>query len=184
MPYPQQDIRVTKTHKALAETMMGLLEQKSFQKITINDICQNAMVSRSTFYFYFEDKYQLLLFCLQIERERLEMSMKKKEPREFIHSMLSIIKEREKWYHNLFKSEINLELIQMLQNFFYEFFSDSLTEFEKQGAELAGPIPLLAVYYSNGLTGMVMWWIENGFSYSVDEMTLCQYNLISDILPD
>ena len=50
-----QDIRITKTHMALSKTLMDLLEKKSFQKITVNDICQDAMVSRSTFYMHFED---------------------------------------------------------------------------------------------------------------------------------
>jgi putative transcriptional regulator len=36
------------------------LRTKSFAKITVNDICDTAMVSRSTFYTHFEDKFFLL----------------------------------------------------------------------------------------------------------------------------
>lgn len=178
-----QDIRITKTQKALAETMMALVEKKSFQKITVNDICRSAMVSRSTFYLHFQDKYQLMLFCLQVERDELAKAIPQKSTREFLLSILTTVKAREKGYHNLFFAEVNLELLQMFRDFFLDFYSTLLTECKEQGVELAGPIPLLAVYYSNGLAGMIMWWIEKNFPVSVEEMALCQYNLLSDILP-
>lgn len=184
MAYPQQDIRITKTHKALAETMQALLEKKSFQKITVNDICQNAIVSRSTFYLHFEDKYQLLLFCMQIEREQLEESMRQKDSRESILSMLCTIKERKKIYHNLFEADFNSELFLMLRKFLLGFVSNTLSESENQGVELVGAIPILAAYYSSGITGMVVWWIEDDFSVSIEEMALCLYNLLSDIIPE
>jgi len=184
MAIPQQDIRVTKTHKALVETMMNLLEKKTFQKITVNDICQGAMVSRSTFYLHFEDKYQLLLFCLQTERELLRDTMKGKNPRELVHSALVTVKEHEKAYHNLFMANIDLELLRMFQTHFYTAFAGILAENETQGAELPGPIPMLAVYYANGLSGLMMWWLENDFHYSVEEMTVCIYNLLSEIMPE
>lgn len=184
MENPKQDIRITKTHQALAKTMMELLETKKFQKITVNDICQNAMVSRSTFYLHFEDKYQLLSFCLQIARQKLKESAQEKDLRGCLHMLLSNVKEQEKLYRNLFMADVNLELIQMFQSELHTVFMEALTEFEQQGAEFQSPLPLLAVYYANGISGMIMWWIENNFQYSVDEMALCQYNLLSEIIPE
>ncbi|MFV0399115.1 MAG: TetR/AcrR family transcriptional regulator [Oscillospiraceae bacterium] len=184
MAYPKQDIRVTKTHKALAETLLALLEVKTFQKITVNDICQNAMVSRSTFYLHFEDKYQLLLFCLQIQQEELVEARQKTDPREFLHSALATIKEHEKVYRNLLMADINEELLKMFQAVFRDRCAQMLKESEEMGAELAGPIPILAVFYADGLAATVMWWIEHNFQYSVEEMALCQFNLLSEIMPE
>jgi len=184
MAVPQQDIRVTKTHKALAESLMNLLEKKAFQKITVNDICQNAMVSRSTFYLHFEDKYQLFLFCLQTENEQLKEVAKEKGPRELLHSVLVAVKEREKAYRNLLMADIDMELLRMFQAQFYIFFLEMIAESEAQGAEFPGPIPMLARYYASGLAGIMLWWIESGFAYSIEEMVVCIYNLLSDIMPE
>lgn len=184
MADPREDIRVTKTHKALAETLLSLLDQKPFRKLTVNDICQNAMVSRSTFYLHFEDKYQLLLFCLQTEQERLKEAAKEKEPQEFIRSLLATLKEREQVYRNLIVAEIDLELLHMFQTQFHSFFSEIILASEQQGATLPGPVPIMAVYYANGLTGLVMWWIQNNFHYTIEEMSLCIYNLLSDLIPE
>jgi len=178
-----QDIRITKTHMALSKTLMDLLEKKSFQKITVNDICQDAMVSRSTFYMHFEDKYQLMLFCLQKERQRFDEAAQSMAPRDMLHAILSSVCERKKIFYNFFKAEIDMEFFNMFKNFFYDFISENLTKLEQKEVKLPGPIPPLVAYYANGLAGMTIWWIENDFSLPIDEMVICQYNLLSDILP-
>ncbi len=184
MDHTQQDIRITKTHKALVETMQKLLERKSFQRITVNDICQNAMVSRSTFYLHFDDKYQLLMFFLQDERKQLEKAMHENDAKETIGGAFSIIKARKNTYRNILDSENNSELYQMFLKFFSEFISDTLIANEKQGIELVGPLPILSAYYANAIAGTMLWWINDNSTVSVDEVALCLYNLLSDIIPE
>lgn len=55
-----KDIRVQKTIKNIEDTFLHLLKEKSFVNITIKDICDEAMISRSTFYSHYKDKYDLL----------------------------------------------------------------------------------------------------------------------------
>lgn len=54
------DLRIRRTHKLLFDALTLLLSEKSFDNITITDICEKAMVHRTTFYKHFEDKYHLL----------------------------------------------------------------------------------------------------------------------------
>lgn len=178
-----QDIRITKTHMALSNTLIELLEKKSFKKITVNDICQSAMVSRSTFYMHFEDKYQLMLFCLQRERKQLDEISQGMELNDFLHFVLNSIYERKKVFYNFLHAEIDMELINMLKNFFHEYYSDILTLCEQQGVKLAGSIPIIAAYYENGFAGTIIWWIEQNYSVSVEEMVSCMCNLLPDISP-
>lgn len=44
----------------LKSAMIGLLENKSFECITVAEICRKADVSRMTFYSHYDDKYELL----------------------------------------------------------------------------------------------------------------------------
>lgn len=48
-----------RTRRLLITTMEKLLTEQKFENITINDICEQALVTRSTFYRYFNDKYEL-----------------------------------------------------------------------------------------------------------------------------
>lgn len=48
------------TQRLLREALINLLNHKHFEAITINEITQEAYVTRSTFYRYYDDKYELL----------------------------------------------------------------------------------------------------------------------------
>src|SRR6516225_9814035 len=56
----QADLRVRRTHKLLWEALMAELSERTFEEITVSDICERAMVHRTTFYKHYEDKYALL----------------------------------------------------------------------------------------------------------------------------
>jgi AcrR family transcriptional regulator len=54
------DIRVRFTQKVLRDSLLALMEEKSVLDISIKDICDRAGLSRSTFYTYYKDQYDLL----------------------------------------------------------------------------------------------------------------------------
>src|SRR5436305_12204831 len=56
----QADLRVRRTHRLLWEALMAELSERAFEQITVKDICERAMVHRTTFYKHYEDKYALL----------------------------------------------------------------------------------------------------------------------------
>lgn len=60
-------------HQAIKKAMYSLLESKSFKKITVNDLCIAASISRSTFYKTYHDKYDILeqenhLICTNVDQ--------------------------------------------------------------------------------------------------------------------
>ena len=59
------------TKKAIMDSFVKMLSQKSFDKITIKDIIEDCGLNRSTFYYYYEDIYALLEDVLQTELERI-----------------------------------------------------------------------------------------------------------------
>lgn len=58
--FNKEDKRALKTEKILMETMSRLLEYQKFVQITVKSFCNEAQVSRTTFYAHFPDKYALL----------------------------------------------------------------------------------------------------------------------------
>ncbi len=73
------DVRIKKTYRSLMNALFELAEQRKFEDITVNDLCDVAMVGRGTFYKHFEDKYQFFSFVaeemLDGYMERAEMEM-------------------------------------------------------------------------------------------------------------
>lgn len=178
----KQDIRITRTHIALENVMLELLQEKSFSKITVNDICLKALVSRSTFYLHFEDKYQLLEYCLWAERERLEPNCTS-DKEQFIRELLENVKAKKEVYQNFISTNNDYELVEILRKMFYTFFYEFFEKLEQQGSKLAGSIQLMAVYYANGFVGMILWWINGDFKHPIEDLVQTQSSMIDNILP-
>lgn len=70
------DLRVLKTKKALKKSLEELLQNESFDKLTVSEICENAYVNRVTFYCHYQDKYELLQdFIDDIKNEVVERTL-------------------------------------------------------------------------------------------------------------
>lgn len=71
------DLRIIKTKKSLYEALLTLMETKTFEEIKICDLCEKAMINRSTFYTHFEDKYSLLDALIKDLKENLQEELEK-----------------------------------------------------------------------------------------------------------
>ncbi len=61
------------TKRALEQSLKNLLLKKPLTKITINDIAQDCGINRMTFYYHFNDIYDLVEWsCLEDARKALE----------------------------------------------------------------------------------------------------------------
>src|SRR5947209_2944559 len=54
------DPRIRRTRLALQHALATLLQEKEFDKISVQDIAESAAVNRATFYDHYTDKFALL----------------------------------------------------------------------------------------------------------------------------
>lgn len=59
------------TKQALANSLKSLLQKKTLNKITIKDIVDDCGVNRQTFYYHFQDVYDLVDWIFHHDFERL-----------------------------------------------------------------------------------------------------------------
>lgn len=55
-----EDRRITRSKRALRGALIALMEERGFDAITVNDLCERADLNRGTFYNHFNDKEHLL----------------------------------------------------------------------------------------------------------------------------
>lgn len=58
----KMDLRIQKTYLALHNAFTQLLEEKRFDELTVNALCEKAMIRRTTFYKHFADKFEYFTF--------------------------------------------------------------------------------------------------------------------------
>ena len=69
--------RSEKTKQQLANHLKKLMETKSLEKISVQEVTERAELNRQTFYYHFDDIYDLLKWTL--EREAIELLYDRKE---------------------------------------------------------------------------------------------------------
>ncbi|MEF2292550.1 TetR/AcrR family transcriptional regulator [Virgibacillus dokdonensis] len=65
MSNPNTDPRMRRTRKLIMDSFITLSNKKEFKDITVTDITNEATINRATFYYHFEDKFDLLEQALE-----------------------------------------------------------------------------------------------------------------------
>lgn len=95
------DLRVIKTKCNIEQTFLALLAEKSFEKITVQNILNRALISKGTFYTHFADKFELaekisekFLKNFQEEiHERVENFFEKKSRKFLLESLFNSLEK-------------------------------------------------------------------------------------------
>jgi AcrR family transcriptional regulator len=178
MRNPESSAKSQQTKKILAEHLISMLENQNFKKITVNDICQHAMISRSAFYLHFEDKYSLLSYCMEMELLRWEGVMQCSDFHSYLVFVLNDILKKRNFYNNTLVSVQDHELYAMFYTLFSNFFTARLEKLLDQEQALPYPVSIISAFYVGGITCSIIQWIRKDFDISVEEMARCQENLL------
>ena len=93
------------TRNDLADALRQLLSDRSLDKITVQNIADAANVSRKTFYYHFQDVYDLLEWMLEQHRTNLEPQVSDRNAwRTAVANLLDFCLENQAMIQNLFRS--------------------------------------------------------------------------------
>lgn len=181
------DLRIRRTYKLLFDAVTSLLTEKNFDDIRISDICDRAMIHRTTFYKHFEDKYHLLDFLIrQVARDFEEKSMEctpPDTPRQYYVNLFRLLLEH--MYENKKMYSVGLlkngTAIKPLQNIIVERIKSKLESNEARGIKFSIPIPVISEFYSAAMTSLASWWFEHNMPISIDEMVKYGDTMIAEV---
>jgi AcrR family transcriptional regulator len=177
----EKDLRIRRTYKLLFEALIALLKERSFEKISVTDICERAMVHRTTFYKHFEDKYHLLQLSIkELQKDFNERSITSENYNNPQKYYLEIFRHALQYftdnYHMVATIFTNTgdetsSFIITLYLLTTEDIAAKLEHFEKQGiTKHSIPTPVMANFRAGALIALTNWWIRNGMPISIDDM--------------
>ena len=158
----KQDPRNQRTRQNIMNGFMRLIKEKDFSDIAIADITQEAEINRSTFYYHFMDKYDLID---EIQREVLTKEIFKEVALQEVINEQTIILSLQA----IMGSQINLSL--QCQHALEEFKSKMDNEIKQRLTETLQALLdkehgvkeehyLLATFWSWGIYGVAMACVE------------------------
>lgn len=176
------DLRVRRTQKLLWEALIALLEHQDFEAISVKDICDRAMIHRTTFYKHYEDKYDLLLkgmseiYAALVAGSGYSIDLMSAEeaPPIFIEFFTHVEKNRH-FYHAMLCGDGVSKVQSLLRTHLVELCESQLHKAARRHATPIVPIPLLAQFCAGTLISTTTWWLENDLPCSARQMA-CYVN--------
>lgn len=173
----KEDLRIRRTHKLLSDALLTLMNQKPFDKITVRDICDTAMIHRSTFYTHFTDKYALLQYCLgEFKTVFDETDLTENSINGYRQYYLSVassiaaeIQKNKSVYQTIIKKNQEESVMQNFQN---ELERLILEKLEKCQDTLEFPVPteFLSTFYAGACMSVLVKWLKGEASYTMDNL--------------
>ena len=179
------DLRIIKTNKVLFEALITLMEQKDFEKIKISDICDQALINRSTFYAHYEDKYDLLLAMINDLKNNLERQLKENKEEdisknyfmELLKILINHVDEKREIYNSILKNDKNWIVMDFLIDVSYR---DLTSRLKNNNIISIIPIDVITKFYIGGIVNIGVDWIKNKNKYTKEELLLYFDKLIPD----
>ncbi len=112
------------TKMALANSLKTLMQEKSFHKISINDICNGCNMNRKSFYYHFKDKYDLLNWIFDTEFREFAIRSSCLETWDLMLSLCYYLYENRKFYRKALAIDNNFKKIIVVKNQASEYRAD------------------------------------------------------------
>ena len=168
----KQEERVKQTKNLMASSLKKLMRKKPLSKITINDIVNDCNLNRKTFYYHFDDIYDLLKWMLNEEAVKIVSHFDLvKEYEDAINFIMDYVEEND-YILNCIYDTVGHDHLKM---FFYNDFIDLVKKIIIDIARMINVqtddkfLNFLAEFYTGGLVNILIDWIKDPGIFSRQE---------------
>ena len=159
------------TKRAIAYAFKDLLKEKTFNKITVNDIAKECDINRQTFYYHFQDIRDLVEWtCL----DEVDNILKKKDECEWWEDkfllIFEIMKDEKVFVKNIYHSVSSEILRNNLYRLVYPIIYDEIVEKSKGRNLREEDKKFITDFYKYAFVSIVLNWIDNGMNENPEEI--------------
>jgi AcrR family transcriptional regulator len=173
------DIRVVKTQKALLEALEKLIKNKKLSCITITELCTEAKINRNTFYYHYNNIYELLEENkrLLIEEMNEIPDVSQTHSKDSLIGLCKCLKRYPRFLNILISPNCDLDYF----NDIFTVATEKTRVLVTKNKETFSPREYLACQFCNaGTNALVSAWILNGMVETPEEIadiiTDCAFN--------
>ena len=174
----REDTRVIKTKAKLIATFKELLASKSFEDITVNELCTIADIRRATFYKHFNDKYEFLRYLVGSLRDDFDKRLRRgAHPLagmsyyvEYLKALVNFLLENESMISNLFESSLLYTLLEVITEKNYEDTCNRLRESVSLGMTLPASVEVTASMMTGAVANTILTWYKGGRRLPKEEL--------------
>ena len=162
MYHRQANKTALQSQHMIADALFSLMTRKSFQQITVTEICDEAAVGRKTFYRNFELREDVIDFWLDLRCEECQMEL------------LPFPTEEQLFHYCIFLKKHMDALITLYQNGLHPMVEKKFSVFMPYTMPLWSDDPVEQEYRSQyiiaGIDAIIRVWVIRGFQESIEEI--------------
>lgn len=178
MKTPTADRRVARTRQALHEALIGLILEKGYDAVTVQDIVVRANVGRSTFYAHHGGKEGLLKNGLQSLREEM-LAVQRLHAGDaagaqrllgFSAAFFAHTHGHRELYQALVRHGGSAVVDASLRRLLFDLVRRELAPLRPAGRAGALPADALARFVADAMFSLLLWWHDRAPRLSPDEV--------------
>lgn len=185
------DRRITKSKRALRAALIGLMEERGLDAVSVNDLCARADLNRGTFYNHFRDKEDLLVVLedeVMADLDRFQAQMQdltvrelmgyrvRKQPLPFLVELFDYLREQGDFLHAVLGPGGDVRFGPRLRDAVCTNLIQSILH-ERYRNDPSPFVGYYVAFFASAYLGIIQRWIDTGMQESSEEMALIAMRL-------
>ena len=156
------------TREKIANALQRILRTKAFADVSVGDICGEIDISRTTFYRYFQDKYECMNWVYQNQiRLILEKNRKIDDWKATVYDTVCALYERKEFFSKVSVYKEQNSLMDCIFETGYDYLEGMLKQ-ELQTDELPVDLHWASCMYAKGSIYLLENWLRDGCKESTE----------------
>ncbi len=173
----EDDLRVKRTKLFICRAFDELITERAFSKISVKELCERAMVNRSTFYRYFTDKYDLFLYRIKSFLRDVEAEARAEAAsddlseyfKKIICGTIEYIDKNRTLFESIAKDARSAEVLIELEAYVERRVTDSLKLQEKRGMRLCAKPEIVSLCFCETCFTLLLRWLRREIKLNAEE---------------
>ncbi|MEY2873083.1 MAG: hypothetical protein RLZZ373_454 [Pseudomonadota bacterium] len=157
---PATDRRIARTRLALRDAMLSLLPERGWDELSIQEICDQANVGRSTFYIHYRGKDDLLIESLNDLRDALSAAVPDspttQQPLAFMNGLLAHMVEQRRIFKTVIGRRSGHGIERRFREMVFQLIEQDLVSFNMPNVQHQ----MVARCIAGGIVDLMAWWVD------------------------
>lgn len=185
------DLRVKRTHKMIMDAFIRLVEVKGDDNITIQEIADEAMINRATFYAHFKDKQDLYdsifkqaidAFAVVLDPDQIVQGnrLKVKKIEMVLKNIYEQIQANRKFFLTIMDASGNEILRQKIGEILSLKYAHIFNRLRITENDIEVPLDFIIEYMTSIFVGTLHWWITSDTTMDAESLAKLVVKLVSN----
>jgi AcrR family transcriptional regulator len=182
------DMRILRTRKAIKDAFLGLMEAKGYDRITVQDIADEAFINRNTFYLHYLDKEDLMrkltAEAIEILDEHLSQRtidlLNEESIHTLIHDVLNLIQQNRQYYQIMMHNSGSTLFIEELKAFMKHHMYQGRMQYSQEHPIILeqSHMQICMEYITSGMLGIINFCLKEDIDFTTEHIADLTFSLL------